>query len=278
LTIPHFERRLLIGTSTSGLPGDTARRETAAQTSLAELVRAEALKLRFVDDGAFDAGLNCIAGLTQDAPGLAGRYGPRKPIVSEMLDVLADEAARRGCDRIALVNGDVIVRQEAVDVIAARREPVVALSRLDTGRGQPDAMLLRGVDLIAFDWAFWHRERRRFRPYIFGEALWDNVYTSIGLCLGGILINREPLIVHERHPSGGDSPYARYGHLLATRDRAYFSRWCVYVAEAERLRAYGGTIEEEYALQRRIFKAPGRAAAAVDAVRAVWWTVRHRDS
>jgi hypothetical protein len=193
-----------------------------------------------------------------------------------MLDVLSAEATRRGCSRIALVNGDIVVTQAAVDRIAMLTPPVIALSRQDVGGGEPDAMLLRGVDMFVFDLSFWRAERRRFRRYILGEALWDNVYAAIAVCHGGTLVNREALITHARHPSAAGSPFAQYGHLLATRDGAYFSRWCVYVDRAERLRAAGGTIEEEHALQRAVFTAPGTATLAMDAVRAAWWSGRHR--
>src|SRR4051812_11006678 len=192
-----------------------------------------------------------------------------------MLDALAVEAQRRGCRRLALVNGDILVGPETVEALAARREPAVALSRLDVGGGEPDAMLLRGVDMVMLDTAFWRAERRRFGPYILGEALWDNVYAAIVVCHGGVLINREPLIRHERHqPGGRNSPFARYGHLLATRDARYFTRWCVYVAEAERLRGDGGSIDKEYALQRAVFTRPGAAARVKDAVRAAWWRMK----
>ena len=66
----------------------------------------------------------------------------------------------------------------------------------------------------------------------------------------------------------------RYVHLLAARDSSYFSLWCAYVARAEALRARGGTREQEEALQREIFRAPGLAAEAVDVARATWWRAR----
>ncbi len=238
---------------------------------------ADAVNLRFADEPVATGPVPPLPALKLDAPRVTGRRGgPRKPIVTEMLDVLAAEAERRGCGRMALVNGDICVSQSAVDVAAARAELAMAVSRLDVGGGMPDAMLLRGVDMFVFDVSFWRREARRYRAYILGEALWDNVYASIVVCHGGVLINREPLISHERHPAGGDSPFARYGHLLATRDGAYFSRWCAYVAHAELLRSNGGTIAEEYALQRRIFTPPGAVALAADAARGAWWGLRHR--
>jgi hypothetical protein len=268
--------RLLIGTSTSGRAGDTARREAAAEASLAALTGAQAVNLRFVDEPGATGPVEALPALTQDAPGVTGRRGPRKPIVPEMLDVLAAEATRRGCPRIAVVNGDISVRQAAVERLGAGPEPAIAVARLDVGGGRPDALLLRGIDMFVFDVAFWRAHRRRFRAYILGDGLWDNVYASIVACHGGVLVNREPLITHERHDGAVSSPFARYGHLLATRDRAYFTRWCVYVAQAERLRAADGTIEDEARLQRAVFTPPSRLTLAADAVRAAWWGARHR--
>jgi hypothetical protein len=269
---------VLIGTSTSGRSGETARREAAAEASLAGLRGVDVVNLRFADEPASTGPVEPLAALRLDAPGVTGRKGPRKPVVSEMLDVLADHAARRGCPRIAVINGDISITQAGVERLMERAEPAIAVSRLDVGGGVPDAFLLRGVDMFVFESGFWRAHRRRFRPYILGEALWDNVYASVVVCHGGVLINREPVITHERHAAGRDSPFAPYGHLLATYDRAYFSRWCEYVAEAEGLRSDGGTIEDEYALQRKVFTPPGFTARAADRVRGTWWRLRHRFS
>jgi hypothetical protein len=189
-----------------------------------------------------------------------------------MLDTLAAEADRRGIPRIGLVNGDIVVPPEAIARLVSLAEPALAISRTEVGDGQEPAPLLYGIDMFVFDVAFWRRERRRFRPYLLGEAVWDNVYASIVVCHGGRLINREPLIQHARHPSAvRDSPFASYVHRLATRDRSYFTVWCTYVAQAEQLRARGGSAAEEEALQRSIFHPPGARAHAMDVARAAWW-------
>jgi hypothetical protein len=268
---------LLLGTSVSGKPGDTARREAAAQASLAALRPGgtECLNLSFVDEPAADMLLPQRRALTQDAPGVSGVAGARKPLVLEMLDVLAAEASARGIPRIGLVNGDIVVPPAAIARLVALDCPAVAISRTDVGGGGPDAEMLQGVDMFVFDREFWQRERRRFRPYLLGEMVWDNVYASLVCCHGGALLNRERLILHERHPSvAHGSPFARYVHQLATRDRSYFTLWCTYVSRAKALRARGGSAEEEYALQREVFLAPGRAAEAMDIGRAAWWRAK----
>lgn len=261
----------------SGKAGDTARREAAAQASLAALASShvECVNLGYVDDPPSEAALPQRRVLTRDAPRVAGVPGARKPVIPEMLDALATEASARGIPRIGLVNGDIIVLPEAIARVAALDRPAAAIARVDVGGGAPDADLLYGVDMFVFDLAFWRRERRRFRPYLLGEAVWDNVYAAIAICHGGILLNRERLILHDRHPSATPgSPFERYVHLLAARDRSYFTLWCHYVARAEALRARGGSADEESALQREVFRAPGAAAAAMDIGRAAWWRAK----
>lgn len=267
---------LLLGTSVSGRAA-AAGREAPAQASLVALEKAgeaHCVNLSFLDEAGGGA-LETLAVLRLDAPRVSGASGPRKPIVSEMLDVLADEAGRRGIPRIGLVNGDIVVTRDAVRRAIDTPYPALAFSRTDTGSGQPESNLLHGADMFTFAVDFWRRERRRFRPYILGEAAWDNVYAALIACHGGALLNRERLILHERHATAFlDSPYAHYIQLLAARDSSYFSLWCVYVARAEALRANGGSLEEEEALQRDVFKAPGVGAEAVDIARAAWWRAR----
>jgi hypothetical protein len=278
---------LLLGTSVSGKPGETARREAAAQASLgalAALAGIECVNLAFHDDRPDLGILPQRRALRLDAPRVAGVPGARKPVVSEMLDVLAAEAVDRGIPRIGLVNGDIVVLPAAIDRLASLDRPAAAIARTEVGGAKPDAAMLYGIDMFVFDCAFWARERRRFRPYLLGEMVWDNVYASILVCHGGVVLNRERLILHERHASAAHgSPFERYVHGLATRDRSYFTLWCTYVARAESLRASGGSAEEEEALQREVFESPSLAADAIDIGRAAWWrakrmvTLRHEN-
>jgi hypothetical protein len=267
---------LLIGTSTSGRQ-DTAPRESAAQAALAGLTaagRIASVNLAFADEAPVAGAVETLPVLRRDALTVSGARGPRKPIVPEMIDALADRAERAGITRIAIVNGDIVVTDAAVVRAAAAEPAAVAIARTDIG-GAADAELLHGVDMFAFDTGFWRRERHRFRAYILGEAVWDNVYAAIVVAHGGLLHNRERLILHERHPSGARrSPYERYIHLLAARDSSYFKLWCRYVDRAAALRARGGSAADEYALQREIFHPPGRTARAADVARAAWWRAR----
>jgi hypothetical protein len=270
---------ILLGTSVSGRP-DAAGREEQAQTSLASLTAdgaAHCVNLGFHDEPSTTGRIEQRRVLRLDARVVSGAQGARKPIVSEMLDALAAEAAQRGVRRIGLVNGDIVVTAAAIERAAGTRHPALAFSRTDIDPGTPESLLLYGLDMFTFDVDFWRRERRRFRAYILGEAVWDNVYGALIASHGGTLVNRERLILHQRHPLAFlDSPYGRYVHLLAARDRSYFSLWCAYVSRAETLRAGRGTPDEEEALQREIFRPPGLAAAAVDIVRASWWRARRR--
>lgn len=269
---------VLLGTSISGRAGDTRRRESSAQASLAALAAAgaaDAVNLLFTDEPGPAGAIPSLSRLTLDAPGLSGLAGPRKPIVSEMLDVLACEAARRGIPRIALVNGDILVTPEAIERLASIGAPFVAISRTDTGGERPESPMIHGVDFMALDTVFWPRARRLFRPYVLGEEIWDNVYTSIGLCHGGVLINRERLILHERHETPKTRlPFARYVHLLAARDRAYFTRWCTYVARLEAVIAAEGSVDDALALQRTIFVLPSAVETGLDVARAAWWRTK----
>ena len=269
---------LLIGTHVRGGTGDSARREAAAQASLTALAAtgtAACVNLGFADEDTPAGTLPTLRVLQQEGSRLAGVPGPKKPAVDEMLDALAREAARRGLSRMALANGDIVVLPEAVTQTTNAGIPAFAVSRIDIGGGEPDAPLLYGVDMFVFDLEFWRRERRRFRAYLLGDAVWDNVYASVIACHGGRLLNRERLILHERHVSGSrGSVYAGYVHLLAARDSSYFSRWCDYVGEAETIRARGGSADEELDRQRAIFQPPGPLATATDIARAAWWRLK----
>jgi hypothetical protein len=277
--MPGPAPRLLIGTFVTG-HGDSARREAAGQASLAKVgdgATAACVNVAFTDGPSPSDALPAIPALRLDAPSLSGVAGIRKPIVSEVIDVLCAEADRRGCPRVALVNGDIVVTPLAVKKCAESEPPAIAIARTDFGGGEPETQLLYGVDMLAFDVAFWRRERRRFRAYPLGEGVWDNVYTAVAVAHGGVLFNRERLILHERHArSWQQSPFASYVHQLASRDGSYFSLWCRYVAAVESLRARAGSEAEELALQRRIFRPPGAFAEAVDVARAAWWRARRR--
>ena len=269
---------ILLGTSVSGRAGAAAR-EAPAQAALAALAasgRAACVNLLFHDEPAsVPAAIAQLPLLRLDARLASGVDGPRKPIVAEMLDVLADEADRRSLRRIGIVNGDIVVSPEAIALAGSTPSCGLAIARTDRGGDTPESLLRHGIDLFTFDTAFWRRERRRFRDYVLGEPVWDNVYAAIVACHGGMIVNRPGLILHTRHPSAfGGSPYARYVHLLAARDSSYFSLWCQYVARIEAIAPAAVTEQIDLALQREIFRPPGLAAEAVDVARAAWWRAR----
>ena len=270
--------RLLIGTFIAGRDGDAARREATAQVSVARLAdagHAACTDLAFADASLPAAPVPSLRVLRLDAPSVTGVPGIRKPIVSELLDALASEAERRGLARIALVNGDIIVTPEAVQRSVDTVRPAIAIARTDFGGGEAESQLLYGVDMFVFDVAFWRRERRRFRAYPLGEGVWDNVYAAVAVAHGGVLLNRDRLILHERHARAWhQSPYATYVHQLAARDGSYFSQWCAYVSQAEALRARGGSPDDELALQRATFHPPGVLIETVDVARAAWWRLK----
>jgi hypothetical protein len=90
------------------------------------------------------------------------------------------------------------------------------------------------------------------------------VYASILLAhADAVLLHRDPLLRHERHPAGDwrASPYARYLNYLAALDRPYFTLWATWHAELGKLRARGGTEREEMELQRQVF---GRRPSVLD--------------
>ncbi|OYV99328.1 MAG: hypothetical protein B7X11_05470, partial [Acidobacteria bacterium 37-65-4] len=114
-----------------------------------------------------------------------------------------------------------------------------------------------GVDAFAFDVRWWGRNRQRFRAYIAGEPVWDNVYAAILLAhSNGGFVDREGLLLHERHESPWrDSPYDDYTWYLAALDRPYFSLWSAFHAELMALGAAGAGADAVDALRNRVFDA-----------------------
>ena len=94
---------ILLGTSVSGRAAAAAR-EAPAQESLAALSAtgtAVCVNLTFHDDSPAASAVESLPALRLDAPLVSGVSGPRKPVVSEMLDVLASEAERLGIRKAA---------------------------------------------------------------------------------------------------------------------------------------------------------------------------------
>jgi hypothetical protein len=249
---------LLLGVNAFAGSGDGARRQSEALESWRGLTGVKLANLGWPDEVMEVDGFATHPLLRQDSRTVTGRQGPRKPVVREVFDHLAAIAAAEGCRWFGYANSDIAWTQAAIDAVAADGRQVYAFSRgdVDPATGSVLGMVTAGVDAWVVDVAWWGAHRRRFRPYIGGEPIWDNVYTSILLSHGdGLLLNREPLVRHEQHPAGAwrRSPFAPYLGYLAALDSLYFSRWAHYHQKLTDLRARRAAADEEQALQRESF-------------------------
>jgi hypothetical protein len=271
---------LLLGVNAFAGSGEEARRQGRALERWRGLSGVHLANLQWADDVFELEGFETHAVLREDSRTVTGRAGPRKPIMSEAFDRLAEIASAKGCRWFAYANSDVEWTQGAVDTVRDGGREVYAFSRgdVDPESGEVVEMVTAGIDAFAVDVGWWGANRRRFRAYIGGEPIWDNVYTAILLSHGtGALLNREPLLRHERHPASDwrGSPFAAYLQHLAALDRPYFTRWAVYHHELLRLRAAGASEADELTLQRRVFGgrfSPGERL--VQAGRALKWRWR----
>ncbi|HEU4557588.1 MAG TPA: hypothetical protein VFS20_07050 [Longimicrobium sp.] len=271
---------LLLGVNAFAGSGEGARRQGHALERWRALRGVHLANLQWGDEVFELDGFETHAVLREDSRTFTGQPGPRKPVVSEAFDRLAGIAAAKGCRWFAYANSDIEWTQAAVDAVIGGGREVYALSRVDFDpqTGEVVEMVTAGIDAFAVDVGWWSANRRRFRAYIGGEPIWDNVYTAILLSHGdGVLLNRDPLLRHERHPASDwrGSPFALYLNHLAALDRPYFTRWAVYHHELLALRARGAAEDEELALQRRVFGgrfSPGERL--VQAGRALKWRWR----
>ena len=251
--------------------------------SLRGLRGAVAVNVQFEDAPHSVEGVETLAVLARDAPTLTGVDGPRKGIVCDIFDALCVRAESAGARTFCFMNADIQLSQQAVDWIAAGDNDAWLFSRedFDGTSGRSLAMVTAGIDVIALSTSWWRRNHWRFRPYVLGEATWDNVYAAIVMCHARAgLENRRPLARHEAHtavwtPGGG--PYARYTQYLAALDAGYFSLWCRYWDGLQRLRQSNGDESAEHALARYVFVwRPGPAARASQRLRNLKATLRYR--
>lgn len=272
---------LLLGTNAFASGGEGARRQAGALASWRGLEGVHLANLQWPDAPFPVPGFPTEAVLRGDSRQAAGRPGPRKPLAREVMDRLCALAEARGCRWFAYANSDVRVTQGAVDAVRDGGREGYAFSRADVDPADRRVleMITAGVDLVAVEAAWWRGNARRFRPYVLGEPVWDNVYTAVLLChADAVLLNREPLVLHERHAPGawGESPFAEYTRWLVARDRPYFSLWARYHHELLALRARGASAAEEVDLQRRVFRfAPTAGERVVQAVRVLKAGVRY---
>jgi hypothetical protein len=263
--------------------GDAAamRRQQAAVDAVTALAGAVAINLQWVDEVCERREMETLAVLRHDSRAVTGLPIRRKPIMPEIFDALAAVAAARGCRYFGFYNADIVISQAAVDAVANGGRQSYGFSRMDVdGGSHRDAgVMLNGLDLFAFDVAWWRAERHRFRAYILGEWFYDPVFASLMLRYGdGLILNRRGEIrheIHEHHPPAG--PAAEYNGYLAALDSPYFSLWAKYRERLDALRARGGNEEEELTLQREAFAGPMTpGAAAYHAGRCARAFIRYR--
>ena len=257
-------------------------RQARARESLLRLNGALPINLQFTDETFAPAGFVTLPVLRQDSRTVSGGSGARMPIMSEMLDRLADVADARGCRRFLFHNADIRVTQDAIDWLERAPFDAVAFCRadIDAQTGAPLGTMFHGVDAVAFDVGFWRRERRHFRPYISGPPWWDNVYAAVICTRGrGTIVTELPLIQHEQHAStwSASGAFAEYNGYLAALDAPYFSRWAHYVAAVEAEGAVGDRAALDR-IQARVFAGPLLTAAgqARHAARQILAHVRYR--
>jgi len=278
---------IVIGANFFPSAGDAGRRQDQARRALLTLTGVLPINLQFADVDWAPPAIRTLHVLQQDSRTVTGAEGKRKPIVSEMLDALAGVADEHGCRYVAYVNADIEVTQDAVDRIDARGLDAYAFCRIDVdarSRARP-AVQIYGTDLFAVDVRWWRRHRRRFRPYIAGEACWDNVYAAVACSHGRAeIVHDAPGIFHERHDADWTiGPFADYNGYLAALDAPYFSRWTVYVAHLKTRTAGGGPVDPA-ALVSDVFSGPpltlgGRAVHALRSLRArLRWARRPRSA
>jgi hypothetical protein len=234
---------IAIGTHFHPANPDGERRQTRARAALLQLEGVVPINLQFFDATFAPEGFLTLPVLRRDSRTVTGARGIRKPIVSEMFDALADIARARGCRYFAYLNADIEVTPAAVALILAGDRDGYAFSRVDVdpATGAEVGVEIFGLDMFAVDTGWWTRERRRFRPYIAGEACWDNVYAALICAHGrGDVINERPGIYHARHAAAWhDGPFADHNGFLAALDSPYFSRWVQYATRLDDIRKRG---------------------------------------
>jgi hypothetical protein len=250
---------ILIGTNYYAARGDEARRQDGAINALRALSGIHAVNLQWPDDVYDVDGIATLTELRLDSRIVTGRDGRRKPIVSEVLGILAAAARQEGCRYFMFANADIEITQAAVALMEQdpREGFVFTRTDVDPGTRASSGVMQFGSDAFAFDTSWWMRNARRFRPYIAGEPVWDNVYTALLLTHANAeFVSREGLILHVRHEMQQQgSPFNDYTWYLAALDRPYFSLWAEFSAGLMRLPDPGFNATAVRALQARVFDA-----------------------
>jgi glycosyltransferase involved in cell wall biosynthesis len=229
---------VLLGVHAYQAHGEADRRQRGALGALASLDGVRRANVQFASaDASFIEveGFETIRALAQDSTTVTRRTGIRKALASEVFDVLARRAIEEGCRYFAYVNSDTALSQNAVRQIAAGGADAYVFARTDVGGGRPPELLTAGVDGFAVNALWWITNGRRFRPYILGEPVWDNVYASQLACHGrASFIYEVGTLTHERHETRwAGSPFAPYVRYLSALDAPYFSLWCRFHGQLE---------------------------------------------
>ena len=260
---------------------DLIRRQAAAVAALRTLQRVHPVNVQFYDEVQSVEGLRELAVLRNDSRLVSGRAGPRKPIVTEVFDRLADEADRVSAEWFLLINSDIILTQAAVDLVLDGGYEALVFARTDfdtPGRANPE-LLIYGQDAFAVRVDWWRRNRGRFREYILGDYVFDNVYTAQLLCHArAVLVDGGHYLWHERHPTttASTSPFGRYAQFLAALDTPYFSLWAQYAHRVQNDPTATEGAVGHTALQREVFHhQPGVGARLVQSLRSLKAVVRY---
>jgi glycosyltransferase involved in cell wall biosynthesis len=272
---------VLIGVHAHPATGETERRQRAALAALAALDGVRRVNLQFASAACpvIDAdGFETMRMMQTDSTSVTGHAGIRKPIASEVFDLLARRALEEGSRYFVYVNADTALAQSAVDRIAAGDADAYVLARTDVGGGRPPDVLLSGSDGFAVSPLWWVSNGRRFRPYIIGEAVWDNVYAAQLACHGRTTFVYEAgALTHERHDlQWTATPFGRYIQYLSALDAPYFSLWCRFHERLRRACEAGDGSRRAAAVAAETFLwPPPRAVRVVQAVRRVKGWLRH---
>jgi len=273
--------RVLLGTHTWAASADAARRNAHGIASLHALRDVDIVNVQFRDRPHEYPGLETAAVMPNDSNVITRRKGPRKPIMFELFDALAREASARAIPYFCFTNTDILVSQPAIDWIHQAGKDAYIFSRrnFDGTTGAPLTIEFAGYDVYAIRPSWWFRHRHRFRAYIAGEGIWDEVYTTIVMCHADAAIeNRLSLVRHEAHPMVPvpSKEFGRYIQMLAAFDAGYFSVWCQYYVGVTALREAGAGLEEEEAFARQVFVwRPGAADRVIQVARNVKAVARY---
>jgi hypothetical protein len=260
---------------------ESARRQREATVAMGSLHGVRHVNLQFVAAERPPTeveGFETVRELERDSIAVSGRMGARKPIASEVFDLLARRALEEGCRYFVYVNADTVLSQDLVNRIACGENDAFLVARTDVGQDRSPAILTAGIDGFAIRVDWWMAHRRRFRPYVLGEPVWDNVYAALAACHGRTeFVYEAGALIHERHPTQWvASPFASYVRYLSALDAPYFSLWCAYHdrlnAEIDAGRGFGAATR--IALETFVWR-PSPVARAVQASRSVKGWVRY---